>query len=412
MQSEIKLSRVVQTRKFERESTMTPVDRRTIHILHVVSGMVRGGAETWLMHVLRHIDRDRLRMDFLVHTTDPCAYDEEIRALGSQIIPCPLHRWNLWSYATNFKQILHEYGPYDVVHSHLHHFSGYILRLARQAGVPCRIAHSHNDTSAQKAKTGLYRSLYYNITKRWISQNATMGLGCSYQATTDLFGSAWKTDPRWQVFYCGIDPTPFQQSVDAAVVRAEFKIPEDAFVIGHVGKFDQQKNHQFLVDIAVECVQREPKMRLLLVGDGLLRPEIEAKVQKVGLVDHVIFAGVRPDVPQLMGSVMDVFLLPSLHEGLPLVLLEAQAAGLPCLFSDVITEEVKVVKPLMRQLSLSKSASIWAEAILAMQQVKSENNQAKAIMQIQQSPFNIQAGCKELEKLYLEKSTYAIQNKP
>jgi glycosyltransferase involved in cell wall biosynthesis len=391
---------------------MTSVDKRKTHILHVVSGMGRGGTETWLMHVLRHIDRDKFQMDFLVHTTDPCAYDEEIRTLGSQIISCPLHRWSPWRYASNFKQILQKYGPYDIIHSHLHHFSGYILKLARQASVPCRIAHSHNDTSSQKAKTGLYRILYYNITKRWIFQNATMGLGCSYQAAKDLFGSDWKTDLRWQIFYCGIDQTPFQQYVDSSVVRAEFKIPRNAFVIGHVGKFEKQKNHQFLLDIAAKCAQREPKMRLLLVGDGPLRPEVEAKVQKMGLVDHVIFAGNRPDVPRLMGSAMDVFLFPSLHEGLPLVLLEAQAAGLPCVFSDVITEEVKVVKPLMRQLSLSKSASIWAEAILAMQQAKSENNQAKAIMQIEQSPFNIQAGCKKLEKLYLEKSIYAVPNKP
>jgi glycosyltransferase involved in cell wall biosynthesis len=370
---------------------------KPVRILHVVSRMNRGGIETWLMHILRHIDRDRFQMDFLVHTTEPCAYDDEIRALGSKIIPC-LHPWQPWLYARNFKRILRQYGPYDIVHSHVERFSGYVLRLAQQAGVPVRIAHSHNDTSSLQAKAGWDRRLYLALTKRWIARYATLGLGCSRKAAASLFGSTWEADPRWRVLYYGIDLTPVQ--IDAIATRAELGIPADAFVIGHVGRFDPQKNHKFLVDIAVEVVKQEPMARLLLVGQGSLRPEIEQKVVRIGLADRTIFAGVRPDVPRLMQSAMDVFLLPSLHEGLPLVLLEAQAAGLPCIFSNVITEEVDAVKPLVQRLSLSQPASKWAEVLLAQRNATPTISRSDAFALVEKSPFNIQTAVKQLEKIY------------
>jgi glycosyltransferase involved in cell wall biosynthesis len=373
---------------------------RPIRILHVVGGMVRGGIETWLMHVLRHIDRDRFQMDFLVHTIEPCAYDNEIRNLGSQIIPCPLQRWRPWVYAANFKQILRDYGPYDIVHSHVHHFSGYVLHLTKQAGVPLGIAHSHNDTSSQEAKAGLYRRLYCSLTKSWIAHNASLGLGCSRKAAADLFGSQWQADSRWQILYYGIDLTPFDNFVDPVTVRAELGIPTDAFVIGHVGRFHPQKNHAFLIEIAAEVAQREPQMRLLLLGEGSLQPSIKQKVLQMGLGDRVIFAGSRPDVSRLMLGAMDVFLLPSLHEGLGLVLIEAQAAGLSCIFSDVVPEEADVVKPLVRRISLSQPASNWAEALLQQRNAVSIITQSDALALVKQSPFSIETSVQHLENMY------------
>ncbi len=372
----------------------------SVRILHVVGGMERGGTETWLMHILRHIDRDRFRLDFLVHTTQKCAYDDEIRALGSKIIPC-LHPSQPWLYARNLKHILREYGPYDIVHSHVHHFSGYVLRLAQHAGVPVRISHSHLDTSQLHAQAGLLRRGYLKLMTQLIDRHATIGLGASRKAAVALFGPTSDADLCREIFYCSIDLTRFQDSVDPVAVRAELGIPADAFVIGHVGRFVEQKNHTFLVEIAAEVAKREPRMRLLLVGDGSLRPEIEQKVAQVGLAaDSVIFAGVRPDVPRLMMGAMDVFLLPSLHEGLPLVLMEAQAARLPCIFSDVITEEADVVKPLVQRLSLSQPASTWAKVIL-LKEAKPEITHLEAFTLVEQSSFNIRTSIKDLEKLYL-----------
>ncbi len=376
-----------------------------IRILHVVGGMNQGGIETWLMHILRHIDRDRFHIDFLVHTTQSCAYDDEIRSLGSQIIPC-LHPSRPWLYAHNFKRILNKYGSYDIVHSHVHHFSGYVLRLAQQAGVPVRIAHSHIDSSALEAQAIWYRRLYLTLMKSLIAHHATLGLGCSQVAIVDLFGSAWKSDPRWQLLYYGIDLTPFQASktsIDVVDVRVKFGIPADAFVIGHVGRFHKQKNHQFLIEIFAEVVKREPQAYLLLVGEGFLRPTIEQQVMQLGLGKQVIFVGRRFDVPQLMISAMDVFLLPSLSEGLPMVGIEAQAAGLPLILSDVITDEVHKIKPLIQKISLSQPIQVWTDAVLAARNFKARITQTDSVAVLENSEFNISYNIKTLTKIYVDK---------
>ncbi|MEI2580247.1 glycosyltransferase family 1 protein [Scytonema sp. PRP1] len=383
--------------KENRNTLLKNQDR--LRILHVVGGMNRGGIETWLMHILRNIDRDRFHMDFLIHTTEACAYDEEILSLGSRIIPC-LKRSQPWLYALNFQRILSEYGPYDIVHSHVHYFNGYVLRLAQQAGVSVRIAHSHIDSSALEANRGRHRHLYLTLMKSLIARHATIGLGCSKVANADLFGVNWKTDERWQLLYYGINLTPFQESIDAVEVRSEFKLPVDAFVIGHVGRFDEQKNHQFLLKIFAEVARLAPQAYLLLVGEGILQPKIKQQALEMGIADRVIFAGSRSDVPRLMQGAMDVFLFPSLCEGLPLVLLEAQAAGLACLISNAITQEVEVVKPLVKRVSLSQPVSNWAGDLLPWQDGIPKSAQTDALRLVEASPFNIETSLKQLEKIY------------
>lgn len=382
-----------------KESNQASTKQRPIRILHVVGGMNRGGIETWLMHVLRHIDRDRFQMDFLVHTEQPCPYDDEARDLGSKIIPC-LDPSKPWLYASNFKRILRECGPYDIVHSHVHHFSGYVMWLAKQAGIPVRIAHSHNDNSSAEANAGWLRRSYLTLTEWSISWCGTVGLGCSCNAVADLFGAAWKTDTRWQVLYYGVDLKPFYDRVDSSSIRAEFGIPLDAFVIGHIGRFELQKNHLFLLKIAAKIAKQELKMHLLLIGDGSLRSDIEQKVVEMGLSDRVTFTGNRSDIPRLMLNAVDVFLFPSLHEGLGLVLIEAQAAGLPCIFSDVVPKEADLVTPLLQRTSLSKSASIWAEAVMSATSRVSAISQRDALAVIENSDFNITASVKNLTEVY------------
>ncbi|MEG4166346.1 MULTISPECIES: glycosyltransferase family 1 protein [unclassified Microcoleus] len=385
------------------EQNQISTKQRPIRILHVVGGMNRGGIETWLMHVLRHIDRDRFVIDFLVNTTKPCPYDDEVRTLGSQIISCPRASQPLL-YGSNFKRILQKNESYDIVHSHVQHFNGYVLRLAKHAGVPIRIAHSHNDTSAVEAKASPTRKLYLNLMKWLISRHATIGLAASRPSAQSLFGSHWENDPRWRVLYCGVDLTPFRQSVDRQAIRNQLGIPVDAFAIGHVGRFEEQKNHEFILDIAALLAKKDADIRFLLVGDGPLRAQMQEKVDRMNLSDRVMLAGVRSDVPQLMLGAMDLFLLPSLHEGLPLVLMEAQAAGLPCILSNVITQEVEVVRPLMQRLSLSKSASAWSEALLTIKNAKPKITQTEAYQLVEQSSFNIHNSLKQLEALYLERS--------
>ena len=379
--------------------------RYPLKILHVVGGMNPGGIETWLMHILRNIDRDRFQMDFLVHTIHPCAYDDEIRTLGSEIIPCPDPSLFWWTYDSNFTRILEKHGQYDIVHSHVHHFSGNVLRLAKQADISVRIAHCHTDKSSLRAKAGWKRRFYLALMEWWIVRYANLGFACSREAAVDLFGSLWECDSRWQVLYCGIDLNPFREKVDPVAVRNQLGIPADAFVMGHVGRFNLPKNHKFLLQIAAEIAKYEPKMRLLLIGDGSLRQDIEQLTAKLGLSGLVIFAGLRSDVSQLMLGAMDVFLFPSLYEGLGLALVEAQAAGLPCIVSDTVPEEADVVKPLVQRLSLSQPPSWWRKIILSQRQ---KSNRAiacsEALSVVTNSQFNLDRSLKQLETIYQARS--------
>lgn len=376
---------------------MSDATNRRIRILHVVGGMNRGGVETWLMHLLRHIDRQRFQMDFLVHTSYPCAYDNEIAALGSKIIPC-LHPSRPWRYARNLMRILKGHGPYDVVHSHVHHFSGFVLHLAKRAGIPVRVAHSHNDTSSVDGYAGFARLLYLQFMKRLLRANATVGLASSRKAAAALYGPNWQSDSRWRILYCSIDLDPFREQVDTVQVRAEFGIPLEACVIGHVGRFHEQKNHRFLAEIAAEMAKREPLMRLLLIGDGPLRPTIEQKIAQLGLSNKVIFAGIRSDIPRLMLGAMDVFVMPSFYEGLPVVGIEAQAAGLPMLVSDTITDELPAVGQTVHRLSLNAPPSVWADRALRLYYL--EKNRSEALRKIDASRFSITRSVSDVERCY------------
>jgi glycosyltransferase involved in cell wall biosynthesis len=335
-----------------------------MRILHVLGKLDRGGVETWLVQVLRHIDRQKYQMDFLVHATDAGAYDEEVRALGARIIPC-LSPSNPLQYAFNFRRVLREYGPYDVVHSHVHHYGGYVLMLAAMVGVKIRIAHSHSDTRSTEASKSVERKAYLRAMHMMIRVFATRGLAVSAEAGFDLFASQWRarTD-KWQLQHLGIDLSRFQIEENAEKVRRSLGIPPDALVIGHVGRFSEPKNHAFLVEIAHEVVRMESRSFFLLVGDGPLRTAIEEKVRKYGLAKHFLFAGSRSDVSILMKGAMDILLFPSLYEGLPVTLIEAQAAGLRCLISDVISAEVDAVSELVKRESLHQTPTQWASSLL------------------------------------------------
>jgi glycosyltransferase involved in cell wall biosynthesis len=351
------------------------------------------------MNVLRHVDPVDFRMDFLVHTAKRGAYDDEIRDIGSQVIPCLNPKYPP-QYAHNFKRVIQEYGPYDVVHSHVHHYSGFVLRLGHSVDVQTLIAHGHTDARMTEEKVGKPRRMYLRLMKRMISRYADYGLAASETAAEDLFGPDWANDPRWRVLYCGIDLEPFKQFVNPRQIRAELGIPEDAFVVGHVGRFTEEKNHAFLIDIAHEVAKVAADTRFLLVGDGPLRRTIERKVENSGLRGKVIFTGVRPDVPRLMKGAMDAFILPSFREGLPMVLIEAQAAGLPCMFSDFVSEEADIVKHIVRRMPMDGRAAIWTSAIFDLRRNKTTSKDPKAVTVVEHSAFNITSSVKELVRVY------------
>jgi glycosyltransferase involved in cell wall biosynthesis len=374
----------------------------TVRVLHVVRQMHAGGIAVWLMNILRHIDRARYRMDFLLVHDGPAAYAEEIRDLGSSIATC-LGYHNPWKFAGNFREVLRSSAPYDVIHSHIYNYSGFVLKLAAGHHVPVRIAQSHTDTRLKEASQGrwrqLYRHAYLEVTRRWLRRYATVGLAVSRGAADALFGTDWANDARFRVLPLGLDFKPFAAPYDSSEVRASLGLPADAVVIGHVGNYVWHKNHGFLIETGREILAREPRARLLLVGHGLIGSQLEKQVQASGLADRVLITGPRNDVPRLMVGAMDAFLFPSHYEGLGLVLLEAQAAGLPCILTDSLPREVDVVPQLVRRLSLQAPAAAWAAAALQAAQERSMPRQT-AFAQIAASDFAIENSVQQLARIY------------
>jgi len=328
-----------------------------IRILEVTGGLGLGGAETWLVHLARGIDRKRFALDFLVHGREMGPYQRELEDAGVRVLRCE-HPRRPWRYAPRLRRLLREDGPFSVIHSHVHHFSGLVLAVARGCGVPVRIAHSHLDSSELERGAGVFRRAYLAGMRGAIARNATHRVAVSALAATDLFGARPAT-----VLACGLDLSPFQVPVDAAHVRRELGLPGGALVVGHVGRFVEQKNHAYAVRVVAEMARRDPHVHALFVGEGPLRAAVAAQVREAGIEKRVVFAGARRDVPRLMLGAMDVLLLPSLCEGLPLVAVEAQAAGLRVVASDAVPPEAGQ-GPLLTRLPLSASIASWARHAL------------------------------------------------
>ena len=324
-----------------------------IRVLQVVTYMGRGGLETMLMNYYRNINRNKIQFDFLVHRDFEADYDQEILNLGGKIYR--LSRLNPFSkkYLNELNQIFRDHSEYKIVHSHLDCMAGIPLKYAKKNGVPVRIAHAHNSNQT-KDKKYLLKLMF----KRNIKKNATDLFACAHDAGIWMFGCE-----QFHVMNNAIDTKAYVVSKQTGKeVRQEMQIPEDAFVVGHVGRFAPPKNHKFIIRVFAEVLKEKPNALLLLVGEGDLRREAEALTVGLGIQRNVIFAGMRSDVNRMLQA-MDVFLFPSIYEGLPLAIIEAQAAGLPCLISDKVPIECRKTD-LVSQLSLNDSLNVWKDAVI------------------------------------------------
>jgi glycosyltransferase involved in cell wall biosynthesis len=357
-----------------------------------------GGVETWLLNVLKYIDRDLLEFHFCTFGPNPGLFAGEVERLGGRILPCP-RGLNPWSFHRRFRKILRE-GNYDAVHSHVNLFSGAVLRWAEAEGVAMRIAHSH--ASQDEKRNTLMRRNYRKIMKSWIDRYATHGLAVSGSAAAELFGQEWKADARFRVLHCGIDLLPFHECAARDEVRKEFGFPIDAPIVGHVGRFVPAKNHRFLLEVFRALLGKRPDAHLLLVGDGFLRPQIEAQAKLMGISENVHFVGARTDVPRIMRGAMDTFLFPSLWEGLPIALIEAQAAGLCCLTSSTISREVAIGSEIVEFMDLSASPSDWAERVVQLLK-KRPLSELTALETIAEGPFSVRHCIEDLAHVYRPK---------
>ena len=361
-----------------------------IKILHVVGRMDRGGTEALLMNLLRTIDRTKFQYDFVEQTQDICDYDEEILSLGSTIYRCPhISPRNLKLYRQWWREFYREHPEYRIIHGHSRGSGPIYLDEAKKAG-RITIAHCHSN-SCGKGIRGLIRYLW-QLPLYYIADH---NFACSYDSGVSQFG-------KWNKFHVvnnGIDTEKYVWNPAAREkVRSDLCLNE-SFVVGNVARFDPRKNHDFLISVFSEIRKIKPNSKLLLVGGGDTESDIRDKVYAHHLESDVIFAGVRSDVNELMQA-MDVFVLTSHFEGLGIVNVEAQAAGLPCFASaKVIAPEVKLTE-LMHFIPLEESPARWAEIILE-NSITTEQRR-DTTQAIVDAGFDIRTTAEQLSNFYLE----------
>jgi glycosyltransferase involved in cell wall biosynthesis len=347
-----------------------------IRILHVVGIMNTGGIETWLMNVYRHIDRTKIQFDFVVHTVDRKGYyDEEIEKLGGRIIHIPEFRIiNIFKYKKTWRELLKR-NEYKILHTHIRSMAPIYLKIARQYGIKT-ISHAHNISNGKFPV-----SLVKNMFQKNIAVYSDIRLACSNEAGNWLFKKY-----SFMIIKNAIDASLY---ILNSKIRDEYRKKYDIehnVVIGHIGRFSYQKNHNFLLSIFAELYKRNKAFKLVLIGDGELKEVIEKKIQKMNLASSVICTGVRSDIPNLL-QMIDIFIFPSLYEGLGIALIEAQAAGLQCFVSDTIPKEA-IITDMVNVLSIDEPASKWADKILNIMNTQRENT----LSCIQNNGYDIKIG--------------------
>lgn len=371
-----------------------------LRVLVLDTVMDRGGAETMMMNYLRHFDREKVTYDFLVNRDYRAAYEDEIESLGSHVYRmCPMYPQYFGRYKREFRDFLKQHPEYTVIHSNLEERSYFPLRIAAEQGVPVRIAHAHNRPVGFDLK-----SVFREYFRMRLPKYVTHMFACGTEAGDWLFGKQNRDKVIQQ--RNAIDTAQYRYDPQVAVqVRQEFGVTDpNTFVLGHVGRFFPQKNHAFLIDIFVELHKQCPNSVLWLVGGGELNDElknqIRAKVDELGLHDSVRFLGVRSDVYRLLQG-MDSFILPSLYEGLPVTMIEAQAAGLPCTISDRVPRQCDVTGN-VQVVGLEDAPQTWAARVLDQHRQSLDADRSAGADVVAKQGFDIQANAEWLQQFYID----------
>ena len=361
-----------------------------IRILNVVTIMNRAGLESRLMDIYRHIDREKIQFDFYTNRNEKGEFDDEIVSLGGRVIysnPIAAGREN--RKVREFREFLKDHNDYKIMHSHVNEWSTIFCKGAAQAGVPCRIAHSRGANASKSLK-----ALYKNHIKRGLKKYATHYLAVSKEAGIHLFGEKDFNEGKVRVFPNAIDTERFRFDQEIRNRYRKILGLDDSLTVIHVGNLSVVKNHQYLLDIFCEIKRMETVAKLLLVGEGDQRRNIEKFVQENQIQKDVLILGKRSDVPQLLQAA-DVFVFPSFHEGFPGAVLEAETAGLPCLISDSITKEVMITKN-VKAMSIHREPRYWADEVLHYKGFK----RSDCVTEVAKAGYDIRSLSEKMESFY------------
>ncbi len=371
---------------------------KPVRVLQVIGIMNRAGAESLIMNLYRTIDRSLVQFDFVEHGNAPAVYDQEIQELGGRVYRCPKFSGkNLLTYRKWWEEFfnLHD-DEYEVIHGHIGSTASIYLSIAKKHGL-FTIAHSHNTNGPLNAKQVLYRTLSYPT-----RHTADYFFSCSRQAGIDRYGKKIADNPlKLSIMNNAVDTNKFAfNSEQRNRIRSLYGLDETKFVVGHVGRFAPAKNHDYLIEVFRSIHNKNQNAVLLMLGDGDLREHIENSVIEYGLYSHVIFAGVQENVNEYM-SAMDVLVFPSIFEGLPVTLVEAQASGLPSFISENIPADAVIVPEIVSVLSLNEKPEYWAARI---NEYHSDDRLQYAGI-VKKRGFDVENNAQELMKFYIEKSS-------
>ena len=360
----------------------------TIRVLQVLGGLNRGGAETMIMNLYRAIDKSKVQFDFIIHNANENAYVDEIESLGGKVYIFPKFTLkNFFLYKKYWNDFLKEHPEYKILHSHIRSYAIIFIRIAKKYGLKT-IVHSHSTSNGKGVKSYIKGLLQFPIKKE-----SDYLFACSKISGEWLFGKNNVCAANYRMIKNAIDTSKYR--VDSSTrekYRGMFNIG-DKTVYGHIGRLCEPKNHRFLLEIFSDIRKKDSDSILLIVGEGPYRSQIESWIQQFGLEDCVVMTGARGDVPQLL-SAMDAFLFPSLWEGLPVTVIEAQAAGLPCLISDKITSEV-AVSPAVMYLPIDQGTKCWVESALS-----SIGKKFDVVDDIKMVGFDVNNSATELTEFY------------
>ena len=363
-----------------------------IRVAEIIGKYIGGGVEAVVLNYFSFINKDKVQFDFICDSDSTDIPYEQIESMGGRVILIPPYQ-KPFKYQKELKRVLKE-GHYKIVHSHLNTLSIFPLRAAKKVGVPIRIAHSHSTSNKKEWKKNLLK----NILKPFSKVYANKYMCCSELAGRWLFGNKEYEKGNVYLLNNAIDLNKYKYNEQIRKdKRKELGIKPNTFVVGHIGRFVEQKNHRFLIDIFNEIHKKNNDSLLLLAGQGPLIDEMKEKVHNLELDDYVRFLGQRKDANELYQS-FDLFLLPSLYEGLPVVGVEAQASGNLCYLSNDMTKETKVLDS-TKFMSLENTAEEWANAILkdAKEYKKHDTKE-----EVSKYGFNIEKEAEKLEKKYYE----------
>lgn len=363
-----------------------------VKVLHVLGYFDRGGAEAMVMNLYRNIDASKVSFGFVVHGERIGAFEKEVIANGADVFRVPDYTGvNHLKYKQAWNDIFKEHPEYTVIHGHVRSTANIYLKIAQQFNVKT-IAHSHNTSSGQ----GISATVK-NLFQKGIKKHSDVLIGCSTGAGQWLFGEDCINQSNFFVLNNAINAKDFTFNEETREKKRDELKLSGKFVVGHVGRFHEQKNHSFLINIFHSFVENNANSVLLLIGAGDQKKQIEDKVNQLDLQDKVKFLGLRSDIPELLQA-MDVFLFPSLFEGLPVTLVETQAAALPALVSDTITNDIEMTD-YISYMSLDATASEWAEELQTTAESMSRHN---TLNQIKKARYDIETSAQWYTQFILD----------